>query len=54
MPQVKVAIASALLVFALVAAAPAPGERPARPGAAQKIEGWGDFVDAGGQCKVRR
>ena len=54
MPRLKAATLSCLLVLTVVAAAPAPGDKPAREGGAQKVEGWGEFTDAGGQSKARK
>jgi regulation of enolase protein 1 (concanavalin A-like superfamily) len=47
---------AALVVVYLLAAAPMGETTAAKPGGGespQKVEGWGEFVDASGQCKVR-
>ena len=56
-PRLRSSLALAALVMLYwPAAAPLGGTAPEQPGGSgspQRIPGWGEFVDAGGQCRVR-
>ena len=53
-PRTSLRLRRCLFVLALVAAYPWSAGLAAGGKPAQKVEGWGELADPGGQCKVRK